>query len=156
MPQHGQLRLEPETFLDRMLDDFRAAEGRALVVTHDNPDPDSLASAFGLKKLFETVLRRETVIGYGGMIGRAENRALVSSCRIPTVPLEDLEFRDFSTVALVDSQPETGNNSIPENASLDLVVVRGGARGKQLERKAGANHYDVLGPLLQPIVAAVR
>lgn len=121
MPQRGQTLLEPESFLDRMLDDFRA-EGRALVVTHDNPDPDSLASAFGLKKLFETTLGRETVIGYGGMIGRAENRALVTACQIPTVPLEDLDFGDFRTVVLVDSQPETGNNSIPERARIDLVI----------------------------------
>ncbi len=121
MPQHGQVLLEPEPFLDRMLEDFRS-EGRALVVTHDNPDPDSLASAFGLKKLFESVLGRETVIGYGGMIGRAENRALVDNCGIPTVPLEDLDFSDFRTITLVDSQPETGNNSIPQDVSIDLVI----------------------------------
>jgi nanoRNase/pAp phosphatase (c-di-AMP/oligoRNAs hydrolase) len=121
MPQHGQLLLEPEPFLDRLLDDLRS-EGRALVVTHDNPDPDSLASALGLKKLFESVLGRETVIGYGGMIGRAENRALVAACGIPTVPLEDLDFGDFSSVALVDSQPETGNNSIPDQVAIDLVI----------------------------------
>ena len=40
--------------------------------------------------------------------------------------------------------------------SLDLVVARGGARGRQLPREDGANHYDVLRPLLGPIVASVR
>jgi len=39
--------------------------------------------------------------------------------------------------------------------SLDLVVVRGGERGRQLPREDGANHYDVLKPLLEPIIAAV-
>jgi CubicO group peptidase (beta-lactamase class C family) len=39
--------------------------------------------------------------------------------------------------------------------SLDLVVVRGGERGKKLPREDGANHYDVLKPLLEPIAAAV-
>ena len=39
--------------------------------------------------------------------------------------------------------------------SLDLVVVRGGERGKRLPREDGANHYDVLKPLLEPIAAAV-
>ena len=38
--------------------------------------------------------------------------------------------------------------------SLDLVVVRGGQRGRQLERNEGDVHYDVLAPLLEPIVAA--
>lgn len=39
--------------------------------------------------------------------------------------------------------------------SLDLVVARGGERGGQLPRKDGAKPYDVLKPLLGPIVAAV-
>ena len=39
--------------------------------------------------------------------------------------------------------------------SLDLVVSRGGERGRQLAREDGTNHYDVLKPLLGPIVAAV-
>jgi nanoRNase/pAp phosphatase (c-di-AMP/oligoRNAs hydrolase) len=121
MPQRGQAVLAPETFLDRMLEDLRIP-GRALVVTHDNPDPDSLASAYGLKTLFESELGRETVIGYAGMIGRAENRALVEACQIPVVPLESLDYADFGTVALVDSQPQTGNNSIPPDARVDLVI----------------------------------
>lgn len=40
--------------------------------------------------------------------------------------------------------------------SLDIVVVRGGARGKELPRKEGQNHYAVLKPLLGPIAAAVK
>ena len=39
--------------------------------------------------------------------------------------------------------------------SLDLVVVRGGERVKRLPREDGASHYKVLGPLLEPIAAAV-
>ena len=121
MPQHGQLLLAPETFLDRLLDDFRIPEP-VLVATHDNPDPDSLASAYGLKALFETTLGRQTVIGYGGMVGRAENRTLVDACQIPIVPLDDLTFADFGSIVLVDSQPDTGNNSIPADVGLDLVI----------------------------------
>lgn len=39
--------------------------------------------------------------------------------------------------------------------SLDLVVVRGGQRGKQWPREQEADHYHVLRPFLNPIVAAV-
>jgi nanoRNase/pAp phosphatase (c-di-AMP/oligoRNAs hydrolase) len=91
-------------------------------VTHDNPDPDSLASAFGLHTLFQHHLARPTTIGYGGIIGRAENRALVRACGIPAVPLDGLDLGRFTTLALVDSQPQTGNNSLPPEASLDLVI----------------------------------
>jgi nanoRNase/pAp phosphatase (c-di-AMP/oligoRNAs hydrolase) len=121
MPQRGELLLEPETFVDRLLEDLRVP-GAALVVTHDNPDPDSLSSAFGLKLLFETQLGRPTTIGYGGIIGRAENRTLVRACHIPVVPLDELHFERFTTIALVDSQPQTGNNSIPAGVPIDLVI----------------------------------
>jgi CubicO group peptidase (beta-lactamase class C family) len=40
--------------------------------------------------------------------------------------------------------------------SLDLVVVRGGANGRQWPREASADHYAVLEPLLAPIVGAAR
>jgi nanoRNase/pAp phosphatase (c-di-AMP/oligoRNAs hydrolase) len=121
MPQRGQVLLEPETFVDNLLDDFRIP-GEAVVVTHDNPDPDSLASAFGLRALFGHVLGRETSIAYGGIIGRAENRALVDGCKIPVVPLESVKLGRFTSLALVDSQPQTGNNSLPADAHIDLVI----------------------------------
>lgn len=38
--------------------------------------------------------------------------------------------------------------------SLDLVVVRGGANGRQWPRDPAASHYQVLDPFLGPIVAA--
>lgn len=121
MPQRGQEVLEPATFLDRMLDDLRV-DGEVLVATHDNPDPDSLSSAYGIQLLFQSALGRPTTIGYGGIIGRAENRALVRACEIPVVPLDQLDLARFSTVALVDSQPQTGNNSLPDDAVVDLVI----------------------------------
>jgi CubicO group peptidase (beta-lactamase class C family) len=40
--------------------------------------------------------------------------------------------------------------------SLDLVVVRGGANGRQWPRDQHADHYSVLAPFLQPIVAAAN
>lgn len=40
--------------------------------------------------------------------------------------------------------------------SLDMVVVRGGARGRSWDRADGWGHYDVLKPFLNPIVAAVE
>ena len=40
--------------------------------------------------------------------------------------------------------------------SLDMVVVRGGARGRSWPRDDGADHYEVLQPFLSQIVAAAQ
>lgn len=39
--------------------------------------------------------------------------------------------------------------------SLEIVAVRGGENGKSWPRQKDANHYDVLKPFLEPIVASV-
>ena len=40
----------------------RANGGRAAILTHDNPDPDSLAAALGLRALFEHGRHRPSTI----------------------------------------------------------------------------------------------
>ena len=94
---------------------------RALILTHDNPDPDSLAAAMGLEKLLERE-GLDVVIGTGGIIGRAENRAMVRELGLQLTPSESLDFDSFLFVALVDTQPGTGNNSLPPTRVPDIVI----------------------------------
>ena len=47
---------------------------RVLVCTHDNPDPDSIASAFALGRLLEAKRNSPFTLTFGGVLGRAENR----------------------------------------------------------------------------------
>ncbi len=84
----------------------RAGGGRTLVLTHDNPDPDSLAAALGLRRLLEHE-GMPAQMAVGGIIGRAENRAMVRELKIELVPIERLDFHNYATVALVDTQPRT-------------------------------------------------
>jgi nanoRNase/pAp phosphatase (c-di-AMP/oligoRNAs hydrolase) len=102
----------------------RAFEGcrRALVLTHDNPDPDALASGFALRELLNSLLPLEATLGFAGMIGRAENRAMVQVLDIGPTPLTTLSLDEFDGVALVDTQPGTGNNSLPESLPLRAVI----------------------------------
>jgi hypothetical protein len=51
----------------------------ALVLTHDNPDPDAIASAAGLGFLIERISGIPVTVAFGGIIGRAENRSLMES-----------------------------------------------------------------------------
>ncbi|MDD5724036.1 MAG: DHH family phosphoesterase [Syntrophales bacterium] len=93
-----------------------------LIMCHNNPDPDTIASAAALKYIFAQTPRRKAVVGYQGTIGRAENRQLVKRLKIDMVRTTDLDFNDFSVIALVDSQPHTGNNAIPRNILPHIVI----------------------------------
>lgn len=95
---------------------------KILILPHDNPDPDSLASAAALRSLIKQKLGKPPIIGLGGIIGRSENRALVSVLDIPLVPVEQL-FPDFQgAVILVDTQPDRANNSLPHHITPLAVI----------------------------------
>jgi nanoRNase/pAp phosphatase (c-di-AMP/oligoRNAs hydrolase) len=94
---------------------------RTLILTHDNPDPDSLAAALGLRRLLEAQ-GLEAQMALGGIIGRPENRAMVRELRIELTPFERLDLDAFAAFALVDTQPGTGNNSLPGDRHCDIVI----------------------------------
>jgi nanoRNase/pAp phosphatase (c-di-AMP/oligoRNAs hydrolase) len=95
---------------------------RALVLTHDNPDPDSLASAVALSYLLETHASVQARIVYGGIVGRAENTAMIRVLRLPVVPVSRVVFEDSDLLALVDTQPSVGNHSLPARYKPDIVI----------------------------------
>jgi nanoRNase/pAp phosphatase (c-di-AMP/oligoRNAs hydrolase) len=107
--------------LDRLI---RHARGhrRALVLTHDNPDPDALASAVALAHLLEKLAGVPSVVAYGGIVGRAENRALVRVLKLPVVPVSRIVFDEHDLVCMVDTQPEQGNHSLPARIFPDVVI----------------------------------
>src|SRR3954454_15726307 len=49
----------------------------AILVSHINPDPDSLASMMGLAHLIDQKLNIRATMTLDGVISRAENRAMV-------------------------------------------------------------------------------
>ena len=72
--------------------------------------------------LLEQMAGVEAVVAYGGIVGRAENRALVKVLRLPVVPLSRVAFDDFDLIAMVDTQPEQGNHSLPAAHFPDVVI----------------------------------
>ena len=64
-----------------------AGPGPLVILPHDNPDPDSLASAATLVYLFRELGKREATIALGGIVGRAENRAMRTYLNIKLVPV---------------------------------------------------------------------
>jgi nanoRNase/pAp phosphatase (c-di-AMP/oligoRNAs hydrolase) len=96
--------------------------GRWLVLMHDNPDPDALAAAALLARVLRGAFRRRVLIAHGGIIGRAENREMVRALGLELSHVRKLSWKHFRHVALVDSQPRTGNNQLPETITPDAVI----------------------------------
>jgi len=103
---------------------IKLARGRrsALVLTHDNPDPDSIASAVALAYLLERRAGVEAHVAYGGIIGRAENIALVKVLHLVVRPISQIVFEEHDLVALVDTQPGIGNHALSPRNPVDLVI----------------------------------
>jgi nanoRNase/pAp phosphatase (c-di-AMP/oligoRNAs hydrolase) len=91
-------------------------------VSHVHPDPDSLGSMMGLAYLVETALGKPTRLVRDGLIGRAENRAMVDLLGIDLQPVEDIEWQDGDALVMVDSQPNTGRHSFDPTVPLYAVI----------------------------------
>ncbi len=110
-----------KSFCEPMVE-WARGKGRILIVAHDNPDPDSLATAYALKHLFLVKTGQEATIAFGGVIGRGENKIMVKELEINVTRIDDLDLSKFGVVALVDTQPGTGNNSFPADREVHLVI----------------------------------
>lgn len=93
-----------------------------LILTHDNPDPDAISAASCLKYIISKRLGIRTKIGYGGIVGRAENRAMLRLLKIHTAKLSESMIRRSKSVILIDTQPTTGNNSLPSDVPVVGVI----------------------------------
>lgn len=93
-----------------------------LILPHNDPDPDAIASAVGLQHLLVALLRLKAPIAYKGIIGRAENKALVRYLGQPLRLLTPPDLNQAWPVALVDTQPGTGNNALPPSAPAAIVI----------------------------------
>ncbi len=109
----------------QLLNSFRShilPANSVLIITHDYPDPDCLASAFGIKHLLNFWDVKSAVISFGGFVGRAENRAMIRALNIPTVPFVLTEIKDYDRIVLVDSFPNKGNVPLPRNTTIHAVI----------------------------------
>jgi nanoRNase/pAp phosphatase (c-di-AMP/oligoRNAs hydrolase) len=95
---------------------------KILIVPHNDPDPDAIASALALRHLFQQRMGIEGTIVYRGMIGRAENKALVRYLGHPLRCLDDSDLECGMPFALVDTQPGAGNHPLPPNCPVTIVI----------------------------------
>lgn len=121
-PEPGpELEISRRNRSDRLLDTL-SRFSRIVVVSHVNPDPDSLASMLGIRALVEAAQPRKPVIlTADGMIARSENRAMVDLIPIRLVPVETVNIDAGTAVVMVDTQPHTGRRF--SEAAMPHVVL---------------------------------
>jgi nanoRNase/pAp phosphatase (c-di-AMP/oligoRNAs hydrolase) len=114
----------PNSYTDKLAQLKQRMDGAksVLILAHDFPDPDCLASAFGLQHLLAFWGISSSTISFGGFVGRAENRAMVRFARIDSVPFMLVDLEDYDRIALVDSFPGLGNLSLPKEVTVTAVL----------------------------------
>lgn len=97
---------------------YFADADRVLILLHNDPDPDALASGLALRNL----LRRTKVTGIiGAMQGvtRPENQRMAAMLDIHVEPITAATLATFDRIATVDVQPHYFGGLLPR---VDLVV----------------------------------
>ncbi len=145
-----------------------------LIVMQDFPDPDAIAAGTALRELANAKAEVQCSFAHGGTVGRAENRALVDYLGLNLRPIRDLDITRFDLIAMVDTQPGTGNNSLPHAVIPHIVIdhhpirratrkaeftdVRGryGATSTILYEYLIAAKIDIEAPLATALVYGIR
>jgi c-di-AMP phosphodiesterase-like protein len=108
---------------------IEAVDGELAIVTHDNPDPDAIASALALEGLAEHV-GCQAEICYFGSISHQENRAFVNVLDIDMTNLDaDSDLGRYGGFALVDHSRPGVNDQLPEDTPVDIVIDHHPPRG---------------------------
>jgi nanoRNase/pAp phosphatase (c-di-AMP/oligoRNAs hydrolase) len=100
-----------------------AGDGPVLILTHDNPDPDALASGMALAVFLKANWGISARLIYSGVVARADNRAMLELLTPDWVHADHIpDLKQYSAVALVDTQPGAGNNRLPEEHMPTIVI----------------------------------
>jgi len=130
--------MDLKNYTDTLLE-WAWGRGKIIIIVHDNPDPDCLASAIALRHLFVMKLNKDAVITFSGMIGRSENLAMAKELQISLTPLGIIDLKEYQVICMLDTQPGTGNNSLPPETRVDIVIDHHPLREQTME----CRWYDV-------------
>ncbi|MFB6151881.1 MAG: DHH family phosphoesterase [Haloarculaceae archaeon] len=107
--------------LRKLMAVLRDVDGTLAVVTHDNPDPDAIASAVALERIAASA-GCEVEICYFGDISHQENRAFVNLLSFDLTNLDEFDPDAYGGVALVDHSRPGVNDGLPEDTEVDVVI----------------------------------
>lgn len=102
--------------------EFLESTDSLTVVCHDNPDPDTLASALALSRIATHANVESVRTVYQGEITHQQNRVFVNLLDLELSTYETGELRSAECVALVDSPAPGRNNGVHEDVDVDVII----------------------------------
>lgn len=115
-------RVEIYKKLEKLKNILESLKGKRLgIFTHDNPDPDSMSSAYALKEIAKQFDVDADILYYGEILHQ-KNRAMMNILEIPMVRAEEADLSSYETFAIVDSSGPGVNNSIPPDIDVSIII----------------------------------
>jgi len=96
-------------------------DGKLAIIVHDNPDPDAISSAMGLKEIAKSVDVKADIL-YNGVIGHHENKAFVNLLDVEMSQSKDFKPSDYKKIALIESSAPGVNNLLQQGTKVSIVI----------------------------------
>ncbi|MCL7417664.1 MAG: bifunctional oligoribonuclease/PAP phosphatase NrnA [Halalkalicoccus sp.] len=96
--------------------------GSLVIVCHNNPDPDCLASALALMAIADESGVDAVRLVASGEISHQENRAFVNLLGVDVEPITEAAVERSELVAFVDQSVPGRHNDLPPETSIDVVI----------------------------------
>ncbi|MGZ4849460.1 MAG: DHH family phosphoesterase [Halobacteriota archaeon] len=117
---HDLQKAESQRSANRLHEILKSIKKLGIIV-HDNPDPDSIASALALRQIAASV-DTEAAIIYHGEISRQENRAFVNLLDIDLIHVDEINPSDYDMLALVDTGVPGANNPLTSLDNVGIII----------------------------------
>ncbi len=96
-------------------------DGKFAVIVHNNPDPDAISSAMGLKEIAGSVGVKAEIL-YKGQIGHHENKAFVNILDVELDQSKDFKPSEYRKIALIECSVPGVNNLLPPDTPVSIII----------------------------------
>ncbi|MDY7081728.1 MAG: DHH family phosphoesterase, partial [Halobacteria archaeon] len=108
------------------------------IVSHDNPDPDCIASALALRAIAHESGVPDVEIFYSGEVSHQQNRAFVNLLNVDMHDFSHEAIAEYDMVGFVDHSARGENNEVAEGRHVDIIIDH-----HPPDEKVEANFVDV-------------
>lgn len=96
-------------------------DGKFAIIVHNNPDPDAISSAMGLKEIANSVGVKAEIL-YRGEIGHHENKAFINLLDVEMDQSKDFKALDYKKIALIECSGPGVNNFLPPGTEISIII----------------------------------